>query len=134
MGNGFPMAGVITTRPLAKAFSAMEFFATTGGCNAAAACGLAVLEVIEEEGLQANAARVGAHVAGRLRALQAAHPEVLGDVRGQGLMVGLEVVTDAGSRCHGPALARHIKQRCKGDHRVLISSEGPFGNVIKVGG
>ena len=134
MGNGFPMAGVITTPAIARSFASMEFFATTGGCNAAAAFGLAVLDVIEEEGLQTNAARVGGHVLGRLRALQAAHPEVVGDVRGQGLMLGAEVVTDAGSRCHAPVLARHIKQRCKDDHRVLLSTEGPFGNIIKVGG
>lgn len=134
MGNGFPMAGLITTPRLAEAFGVggMEFFATAGGCNAAAACGLVVLDVIRREGLVANAARVGSHVKRRLRALQDVHPEVVGDVRGEGLMLGVELVTDAASRCHAPALARCVKQRCKQEQRVLLSTEGPYGNVIKI--
>lgn len=66
------MAGLLTTPALARGFAAggMEFFATTGGCTAATACGLAVLEVIREERLQENAAAVGAHCLERLRELQ----------------------------------------------------------------
>ncbi|KAL4431001.1 hypothetical protein ABPG75_006257 [Micractinium tetrahymenae] len=133
-GNGFPMAGLVTTPQLAQGFAGpgMEFFATFGGCTAAPACGLAVLQVMREEGLQQNAAAVGAYCLARLRELQAEHPEVIGDVRGEGLMLGVELVTDGASRAPSPALARHLKTHAKRAHRVLLSTEGPFSNVIKV--
>jgi ethanolamine-phosphate phospho-lyase len=133
-GNGWPMAGLITSPRLAEAFSApgMEFFATGGGCTAAPTCGLAVLAAIREERLQDNAASVGAYCLRRLHQLQAQHPDVIGDVRGEGLMIGIEMITDPQSKAHSPALARHLKLRCKADHRVLLSSEGPFASVIKV--
>ncbi|KAL4859438.1 Zinc finger CCCH domain-containing protein 40 [Chlorella vulgaris] len=132
-GNGFPMAGLVTSGRLAAAFSnGMEFFATFGGCTAAPACGLAVLDVIREEQLQANAAHVGAHCMQLLSELQADHSDVVGDVRGEGLMIGVEIVTDAASRTPAPALARQIKQHCKLHHRVLLSSEGPYSSVIKI--
>ena len=53
-------------------------------------------------------------------------------MRGEGLMLGVELVTDAVSRCHAPALARLLRARCKAEHRVLLSAEGPYSNVIKV--
>lgn len=133
-GNGWPMAGLITSPRLAEAFSApgMEFFATGGGCTAAPTCGLAVLAAIREERLQDNAAAVGAYCLRRLRELQELHPDVIGDVRGEGLMIGIEIIADPGSKAHSPALARHLKLRCKAEHRVLLSSEGPYASVIKV--
>ena len=63
---------------------------------------------------------------------QAEHPDVIGEVRGEGLMIGMEVVTDPASQAPSPALARALKQHCKRRHRVLLSSEGPFCSVIKV--
>lgn len=134
MGNGFPMAAVVTTRQLADTFArgGMEFFATFGGCTAAAAAGLAVLNVIRDEALQQNAAAVGAYAVQQLRLVQDGAPDVIGDVRGVGLMLGIELVTDCDSKTPAPALARHIKERCKTVHKVLLSTEGPFGNIIKV--
>jgi adenosylmethionine-8-amino-7-oxononanoate aminotransferase len=67
-----------------------------------------------------------------ITALQADHSDVVGDVRGEGLMIGVEIVTDAASRTPAPALARQIKQHCKLHHRVLLSSEGPYSSVIKI--
>lgn len=65
-------------------------------------------------------------------ALQAEHPELVGDVRGEGLMLGIELVTDSSSRAPSPALARYLKTHAKQRHRVLLSTEGPFSSVIKV--
>uniref|UniRef100_A0A1D1ZS12 Ethanolamine-phosphate phospho-lyase n=1 Tax=Auxenochlorella protothecoides TaxID=3075 RepID=A0A1D1ZS12_AUXPR len=133
MGNGYPVSGAVMSRALAGAFAAAggEFFATHGGSNAAVAAGAATLRVLREEGLQARAAAVGAHVAAGMRALQAAHPTLVGDVRGRGLMLGMELVTDAATRAPAPALAAALRARCAARHRVLLSAEGPWGSVIK---
>ena len=105
IGNGYPMAAVVTTPALAAGFAnGMEFFATYGGSNAAVAAGTAVLDVIRDEGLQGNAARVGAQVLASLRLLQALHPDVVGAVRGAGLMIGVEIVTDSASKAPAPAV------------------------------
>jgi ethanolamine-phosphate phospho-lyase len=134
MGNGFPMAALVTTRALADRFAAggMEFFATYGGSTAAAAAGLAVLDVLRDERLQEHALEVGAYALARLRGLQAAYPDAVGDVRGVGLMLGVELVADAASKAPAPALARHVKARCRAEHRVLLSTEGPYANVLKI--
>ena len=132
IGNGFPMAALVTTRPLAAAFSrGMEFFATFGGSTAAAAAGLAVLDVIRDERLQENAAAVGAYTLQLLRGVQRRHGDVVGDVRGEGLMLGVEIV-DADTKEHAPAVAKWVKVRCKSVHRVLLSTEGPYENVVKI--
>jgi 4-aminobutyrate aminotransferase-like enzyme len=74
---------------------------TYGGCNAAAAAGLATLAEVKRLNLQAHAAAVGAHLLARLRALQAAHPDVVGDVRGRGLFLGVDIVRDPESKVWG---------------------------------
>jgi 4-aminobutyrate aminotransferase-like enzyme len=75
IGNGFPMGAVVTTREIAAAFdNGMEFFCTGGGGPVAAAAGRAVLAVLRDEALPENAARVGARLSARLRALQAKYP------------------------------------------------------------
>ncbi|GAB4817668.1 hypothetical protein N2152v2_004714 [Parachlorella kessleri] len=133
IGNGFPMSAVVTSRQVAARFSnGMEFFATYGGSTAAATAGLAVMEVIREEGLQENALLVGSYLRRRLRELQEQYPDIIGDVRGEGLMIGVEIVTDASSKAQAPVLAKHLKERCRAAHRVLLSTEGPYGNIIKI--
>jgi 4-aminobutyrate aminotransferase-like enzyme len=94
IGNGFPLAAVVTTEPIAASFAnGMEFFSTFGGNPVACAAGLAVLDVMEEEGLQERARRVGDHFIAGLRRLAERHP-IIGDVRGSGLFLGLELVRD----------------------------------------
>ncbi|GLI69486.1 hypothetical protein VaNZ11_014119 [Volvox africanus] len=132
IGNGYPLAALATTRELAAAFSApgMEYFNTYGGSTAAVAAGLAVLRVIQRDGLQHHAQRVGEYLLSGLRRLRATH-EVLGDVRGLGLFLGIEVVRDKASKRHAPATARWLKERMKA-RRVLLSTDGPYDNVLKI--
>ncbi|KXZ47610.1 hypothetical protein GPECTOR_34g769 [Gonium pectorale] len=132
IGNGYPMAALATTRALADAFAApgMEYFNTYGGSTAAVAAGLAVLRVLTQECLQQRAAAVGDYLLAGLQRLVAEH-EVLGEARGLGLFVGLEVVADKASRRHAPVTARWIKERMKA-RRVLLSTDGPYDNVIKM--
>ena len=144
MGNGFPCAGLVTKTALGACFAnGMEFFSTYGGCTAAAAAALAVLDVLRDEQLVENAARVGEYCISALLDLQKQFPEVIGDVRGQGLMIGVELIDPHNSsdnvtkipepaKIPAPATAAWIKARCKNEHHVLLSTEGPFSNVIKI--
>lgn len=129
IGNAFPLAAVITTPGIAASFdNGMEFFSTFGGNPVACAAGLAVLEVLEEERLQENARVVGDHWLKALRALD--HP-LIGDVRGSGLFLGIELVTDRETR--EPAakdasrVVNHLRER-----GILAGTDGPHHNVIKL--
>src|SRR5687768_18137404 len=85
LGNGYPLGAVVTTSEIAASFdNGMEFFSTFGGSTVSSTVGLAVLDVIAEENLQARALRVGEHLLAGLRAVGAGH-EIVGDVRGSGL-------------------------------------------------
>ncbi|MBI4564323.1 MAG: aminotransferase class III-fold pyridoxal phosphate-dependent enzyme [Planctomycetes bacterium] len=131
MGNGHPLAGVITTRALAQAFdNGMEYFNTYGGNPVSMAAGLAVLDVLEEEGLQAHAQQVGARLLRGLRELSRKHPEI-GDVRGRGLFIGLEFVRDPGTREPAGARASSVVNALK-ERGILTSTDGPRHNVIKL--
>ena len=130
-GNGHPLAAVVTTAEIAAEFAnGMEYFNTFGGNAVSCEIGLAVLDVIEQERLQQNAWDVGNYLMERLRALMAAHP-VIGDVRGLGLYIGVELVLDAETQEPAGDLAAYIANRMR-DHGVLISTDGPFHNVIKI--
>jgi 4-aminobutyrate aminotransferase-like enzyme/Ser/Thr protein kinase RdoA (MazF antagonist) len=131
IGNGFPLGAVVTTPEIAAAFdNGMEFFATFGGNPVACAAGLAVLDVLEEEGLQENARRVGARLARGLRELSARH-SVIGDVRGLGLYLGVELVRDRDSLEPAGEQAAYVVERLR-ERGVLTGTDGPFGNVIKL--
>jgi 4-aminobutyrate aminotransferase-like enzyme len=131
MGNGFPVAAVITRSDLVDPFAkATGFFSTFGGNPVACAAALAVLDVIEEEDLVANAAEVGSHLVTGLRELAERHP-VIGEVRGRGLMVGVELVADRISRDPAPATAREVVDALR-DRGVLIGVTGPQENVLKL--
>ena len=108
----------------------MEYFNTFGGNPVACAVGLEVLRVIQDESLQANARDVGAYWRGRLRDLQARYP-VIGDVRGAGLFLGIELVRDCDTLEAADWEAGYIAERMKG-RGVLVSTEGPLGNVLKL--
>jgi 4-aminobutyrate aminotransferase-like enzyme/Ser/Thr protein kinase RdoA (MazF antagonist)/murein DD-endopeptidase MepM/ murein hydrolase activator NlpD len=131
IGNGFPLAAVITTAEIGASFNnGMEFFSTFGGNPVACAAGLAVLDVLREEKLQQNALQVGARWRGQLEELQSAHG-VLGDVRGSGLFLGLELVADRASRTPATAQASYVVNRLR-DCGILAGTDGPYHNVIKL--
>jgi 4-aminobutyrate aminotransferase-like enzyme len=131
IGNGFPLAAVITTPEIAASFdNGMEFFSTFGGNPVAAAAGLAVLDVLEEEHLQANALIVGNHLIAGLRSLQERHA-LVGDVRGSGLFLGVDFVRDPANREPAPDEASYIVNRLR-DLGILAGTDGPHHNVIKL--
>lgn len=133
IGNGHPLGAVVTTAEVAASFdNGMEFFATFGGNPVSCAVGMAVLETIESEGLQAHAAALGEYWMDGLRTLQSRHP-VIGDVRGLGLFNGIELVLDPESREPAPAQAAYVVDRLR-DFGILTGTDGPHHNVIKLRG
>jgi 4-aminobutyrate aminotransferase-like enzyme len=131
IGNGHPIGAVITTPAIADSFAnGMEFFSTFGGNNVSCAIGLKVLEVVQEENLQAHALRVGERLLTGLRELQQQH-EIIGDVRGSGLFLGVELVRDRGTRLPATEEADHLVNRLR-EHGILLGTDGPHHNVIKI--
>ncbi|MCI0433975.1 MAG: aminotransferase class III-fold pyridoxal phosphate-dependent enzyme [Gemmatimonadetes bacterium] len=131
IGNGHPLGAVITTREIADSFAnGMEYFNTFGGNPVSVAAGAAVLDVIAEEGLQQNAQQIGAHLLEGLRALMDRH-ERIGDVRGAGLYIGVELVLDRGARTPAGAHASYVANRMR-EHGILLSTDGPDHNVLKI--
>lgn len=131
IGNCFPLAAVITTSEVAASFNnGMEFFSTYGGNPVSCAAGLAVLDVVRDENLQANAAHVGDDLKRRLTQLAIRHP-LVGDVRGQGLFLGIDLVTNHETRAPATFQASHIVNRLR-ERGVLAGTDGPFHNVIKL--
>ncbi|KAJ8405517.1 hypothetical protein AAFF_G00319900 [Aldrovandia affinis] len=131
MGNGHPLACVATTQEIAGAFTAngVEYFNTFGGNPVSCAIGLAVLDVLEEENLQGNAYKVGGYLKDLLRGLKAKHA-IIGDVRGAGLFVGMELVTDRKERTPATEAAAELVRRLKNE-QICISTDGPGENVVK---
>jgi len=130
IGNGFPLGAVVTTREIAEAFhNGMEYFNTFGGSPAACAAGLAVLDVVRDEGLQQHALEVGTHLKARLSELR--RFPVIGDVRGLGLFLGVEFVRDRESMEPAAAQAEYVVNRMR-DRGILLSTDGPHHNVIKI--
>jgi 4-aminobutyrate aminotransferase-like enzyme len=131
IGNGHPLAAVITTAEIADAFAnGMEYFNTFGGNPVSCAIGMAVLDVIENEGLQENARRAGKRLLVGLRGLLEKYP-LIGDVRGLGLYAGIELVTDRETLMPATDHADYIINRLR-DHGILISTDGPMDNILKL--
>jgi 4-aminobutyrate aminotransferase-like enzyme/Ser/Thr protein kinase RdoA (MazF antagonist) len=131
IGNAFPLAAVVTTPEIAASFAnGMEFFSTFGGNPVACAAGLAVLDVLREERLPENALRVGNHLLKRLRSLQERHP-LIGDVRGSGLFLGIDLVIDRESRAPATEEADYVVNRLR-ERGILAGTDGPHHNVIKL--
>jgi 4-aminobutyrate aminotransferase-like enzyme len=121
IGNGHPLGAVITTRAIANSFdNGMEFFSTFGGNNVSCAIGLKVLEVVQEENLQAHALKVGDRLLAGLHELNPRH-EVIREIRGCGFFLGVELVHEAG------AVVNQMRER-----GILLGTEGPRHNVIKI--
>ena len=131
IGNAFPLAAVVTTPEIAASFdNGMEFFSTFGGNPVACAAGLAVLDVLEEEHLQNNALEVGRYLFARLEALKEKHA-LIGDVRGSGLFLGLDLVLDRETRKPAPNQASYVVNRLR-QRGILTGTDGPHHNVIKL--
>ena len=131
IGNAFPLAAVVTTQEIADSFAnGMEFFSTFGGNPVACAAGLAVLDVLRDEALQDRALRVGKYWMTELKTLQACH-RLIGDVRGSGLFLGIDLVRDPDSREPATAQADYVVNRLR-DRGILAGTDGPHHNVIKL--
>jgi 4-aminobutyrate aminotransferase-like enzyme len=131
LGNGHPLAAVATTRAIASAFdNGMEFFSTFGGNTVSCAVGIAVLDVVRDEELQAHARAVGDAMSARLRTLADRHP-IVGDVRGSGLVWGVELVRDCNTLEPAGAEASFVANRMR-ERGILLGTDGPYHNVVKI--
>lgn len=130
-GNGFPLGAVVTTRAVADAFvTGMEYFNTFGGNPVACAVGAAVLQIVEQEGLQQNALETGLYLRQGLAYLQQKYP-IIGDIRGPGLFTGFELVNDPLRKTPAAAQASYLANRMR-ERAVLMSTDGPDHNVLKI--
>jgi 4-aminobutyrate aminotransferase-like enzyme len=130
MGNGYPIAGLVVRPEVVERFGrTSRYFNTFGGNPVACAAGMAVLDVLEREQLQANARDVGAYLRDEIRKLSKSFG-LIADVRGAGLFVGVEIVARSGAVSDGEMTARIVNGLR--DRRVLISATGPRANVLKI--
>ncbi len=131
IGNGHPLAATATRMDLARTFAAeTDYFNTFGGNPVSAAAGIAVLDVIEREGLQQNARDVGAYLRQCLADLANTH-ELIGDIRGSGLFLGVDLVTDRASRAPATAAARSLTNALR-SNGILTNPIGKFSNILKL--
>eukprot|EP00892_Ulva_mutabilis_P002333 jgi/Ulvmu1/120/UM001_0124.1 len=131
IGNGAPLAAVVTTPEVAAVMTQRIHLNTFGGNPVSCAAGRAVLQVIEEEGLQANSAAVGDHLLARMHALAEKH-DIIGHVRGAGLMLGMELVKDRATKEPAGAELSHVMEDLKDRHSILIGKGGLHGNVFRI--
>jgi len=131
IGNGHPLGAVITTKEIAQSFNnGMEFFSTFGGNNVSAAIGTAVLEVVLDERLQAHAASTGEQLLNELRKLMK-HHSCIGEVRGTGFFIGVELVENRETLEPATELADRVVNEMR-ERAILLGTDGPFHNVIKI--
>lgn len=131
MGNGHPLAGVVTTSDLMEAFTSRNmYFNTFGGNEVSCAVGLAVLDVLRDDRLLENALNVGGYVLEGLRRLQGRH-DIIGDVRGRGMFFAVEMVKDRKTREPDAARTRLIVNAMR-EQGVLISRIGKGDNILKI--
>jgi 4-aminobutyrate aminotransferase-like enzyme len=131
IGNGYPLGAVVTTREIAASFdNGMEFFSTFGGSTVSCAVGLEVLAVVEEERLQDHAKKVGDVLLDRLQALLWNHP-LVGDIRGSGLFLGVELVKSRQTLDPASDEAADVSNQMR-ERGILLGTDGPFANVIKI--
>ena len=129
IGNGHPVGVVATTKEIANNFdNGIEFFSTFGGSTLSCAIANEVIEIVEDESLQSNARKMGEKLKTGLKNLQNKYDSI-GDVRGMGLFVGIELIDENGKE--NTRLCTFVKNRMR-DFRILIGSEGPMDNVIKI--
>ena len=131
IGNGHPLSVVVTSEDLSNEFNnGMEYFNSFGGNPVSCAIGHAVLKVIEEEELQKNAFRVGNELKTLLNEVKSVH-DIIGDVRGKGLFLGIEIIRDLETLEPDKQVTHKIVNEMR-SRKILLSSDGPDHNVIKV--
>ncbi len=130
MGNGAPVAVTIATPEVADQYPGITF-ATFGGNPVSMAAALATIQVIEEDDLRTNARLVGGYLREKLEGLKQKHP-LVGDVRGMGLMQGLELVKDRKTKEPAAQAVLDVFEETK-RQRVLLGKGGLYGNVIRTG-
>jgi alanine-glyoxylate transaminase/(R)-3-amino-2-methylpropionate-pyruvate transaminase len=130
IGNGAPLAAVTTRREIAEALTGRVHFNTYGGNPVSMAAGMAVLEAIDADGLQENSRVVGGRFKEGLRALQSRH-DLIGDVRGLGLMLGVELVKDRKTRVPAKEETLEFMERIR-EQGILIGKGGLDGNVLRI--
>jgi alanine-glyoxylate transaminase/(R)-3-amino-2-methylpropionate-pyruvate transaminase len=130
IGNGAPLAAMVTRPEISKTLANRVHFNTYGGNPISMTQGLATLEVIESEGIQENALKIGAHLMQGLKALQEKHP-LIGDVRGLGLMIGVELVEDRKTKVPAKAAAAQVMELTR-DRGLIIGKGGLYGNTLRI--
>jgi alanine-glyoxylate transaminase/(R)-3-amino-2-methylpropionate-pyruvate transaminase len=130
MGNGFPLAAVVARRPIAESMADKFCFHTYGASPISSAAGRATLQVIREEELQENARRVGKLLLGELSDLKQRY-EVIGDVRGRGLMLAIELVRDRRRREPDPESTAIVFEKAR-EHGLILSKSGPHRSVLRL--
>ena len=130
IGNGAPLAAVVTTREIADVLSKRVHFNTFGGNPVSCAMGKAVLEVIDNEGIQQNCLKIGDYLMEGYRKLKKKH-DIVGDVRGKGLMTGVELVKDRQTKEPASAECVQVFERAK-ELGLLVGKGGLFGNVLRI--
>ncbi|KAK3612244.1 hypothetical protein CHS0354_039525 [Potamilus streckersoni] len=132
MGNGHPISAVITTNEISSSFAkcGMSYFNTYGGNPVSCAIGLAVMEVIEQERLPQKALETGHYITEKLRELMKIFA-IIGDIRGQGLFIGIDLVKDRKTREPATEEAEYVLHRMKQEF-IILSTDGPYENILKM--
>ena len=131
MGNGHPLAAVVTTKEIANKFNnGMEYFNSFGGNPVSCSVGNAVLEVIDLEKLQQHGLNTGQYFLKSLRKIQSKFPDLISEVRGRGLFIGIDLIKDNKNNPN-EKLATLIINKMR-DRGILLSTDGPYHNVIKI--
>jgi alanine-glyoxylate transaminase/(R)-3-amino-2-methylpropionate-pyruvate transaminase len=130
IGNGFPIAAVVCTREIAESFARLKFFNTYAGNPMAAAAARSVLKVVDDEGLQAHSQRCGERLIAGLNRLKARHA-LIGDIRGQGLMLGIEVVRDRTTREPAMEEGARVQMRMREAGFIMVKGS-PTRNTFRI--
>jgi alanine-glyoxylate transaminase/(R)-3-amino-2-methylpropionate-pyruvate transaminase len=130
IGNGAPLGAMATRPEVSKTLAGRTHFNTFGGNPISMTQGLATLEVIDAENIQQNALVVGSHLKSRLEELAERH-ELIGDVRGMGLMLGVELVKDRKTKEPAKAETMAVHELCR-ERNLLVGKGGLHGNVLRI--